>query len=268
MHIFKLMLSEYLTDWKIRLNWGTMNPKDVLTQLGLDDKEAAVYMGLLELGEGSVLTISKRTGVKRPTAYLVLSELEAKGFVSRVIRGKKVSFTAQHPKKILTEAEIRLKEIRDVIPQFEAMLTQKDTRPRVMIYEGKEALDRAYDESFLTKGEILFLSNTALIFDVFQRTLAKQTYVHYGPDFRMREVLDDSEESRAYINKVKGPYHQLRMMPKAFSPFATDIGILENKTLITSAKKEYFTVKIESEEIANAFRAMFEAMWMVSKEAA
>lgn len=243
-----------------------MNPQEVLKQLGLDIKEVAIYMGLLELGEASVLEISKKTGVKRPTAYLVLNALESKGFVSRIIHGKKISFAAQHPKKILAEAEIRLKEVQDVLPQFEAMLVRSDNRPRVMIYEGKDALDRAYDDAFLVKGEMLFMSNMDLVHDIFARTLTKFDYA-MGPDFRSREIIDDGEQARAYAKRVQAEYRKLRFMPKAFQPFATDIGIYGNAVVITSGKKEYFSVKIESKEIADAFRAMFEAMWQISSDA-
>ena len=169
-----------------------METTDVLQSLGLDGKEVAVYLALLELGEATVLTVSRKAAVKRPTAYLVLNSLESKGLVSRTKKGKHTLFTPQHPKKILTEAEIRLKQIKEIIPQFEAMMGQKAARPRVMIYEGKEALDRAYDESFLVKGEVLFLSNISLVLDVFQRTVTKQSYINYGPAYRIREVLYDN----------------------------------------------------------------------------
>src|SRR2546423_1650027 len=98
-----------------------MNPNDVLRGAGLDEKEIEVYIALLELGEATVLQISRKTGVKRPTAYLVLNALEQKGFVSRIVKGKKTFFAPQHPKKILAEAEIKLSEIKKAIPQFEAM---------------------------------------------------------------------------------------------------------------------------------------------------
>ena len=242
-----------------------MNPREVLKQLGLDDKEIAVYMGLLELGEASVLAISKKTGVKRPTAYLILNALESRGLVSRVMKGSKTRFAPQHPKKILAEAELHLKQIQETIPQLEAMMHRSDDRPRVIIYEGKDALDRAYDDAFLIKGEIVFMSNIKLVQEIFVRSLTKLDYA-VSSDFRLREVVDDSENSHAYAKRVSGQYRQIRFMPKEFSPFQTDIGIFGNTTLITSGTKEYFTVKIESKEIADAFRAMFEAMWLVSRE--
>jgi len=243
-----------------------MNPHDVLRGVGLEEKEVEVYMALLEYGEATVLQVSRKAGVKRPTAYLVLSDLEAKGFVSRITKGKKTLFAPQHPKKILTEAEIKLNEIKSALPQFEAMLNKSDDRPRIMIYEGKDALDRAYDDVFIVKGEVLFMNNTALVEDVFERTLNKWNYATLSENFLLREIIDDSEASHLYASKVSGKYRHIRFMPKEFSPFATEVAIFGNNTLITSGKKEYFTVKIESKDIADAFRAMFEAMWLLSKE--
>ena len=243
-----------------------MVPKDILSELGLEEKEISLYLGLLELGEASVLTISKKTGVKRPTAYLILENLEKRGLVSRLVKGGKTFFAAQHPKKIQTETELRLSQLKEVMPQFEAMMKRADARPRVILYEGKDALDRAYDDSFIVKGEMLFMSNMDLVHDVFARTLQKFEYVSFSPEFKTRELADDSETTRTYARKVRGPYRQVRMMPKQFSPFNTDIGVFGNNTLITSGKKEYFTVRIESKEIADAFRAMFEAMWQISRE--
>ncbi|TSC86968.1 MAG: transcriptional regulator TrmB [Parcubacteria group bacterium Gr01-1014_8] len=244
-----------------------MESRETLRHIGLNEKESSVYLALLEIGEASVLKIAKKAVIKRPTAYLILHSLESKGLVSRVEKKRQTLYAPQHPRKILAEAEIRLKEIQNMIPQFEAMMLNKDSRPRVVVFEGKEALDRAYDDSFVVKGEILYMSNMDLVQEVFARTLQKFEYVSLSPAFRTREIADDSEVSRAYARRASGPYRQVRLMPKEFSPFATDIGIFGNTTLITSAKKEYFTVKIESEDIANAFRAMFEAMWQISKPA-
>lgn len=145
----------------------------ILQNIGLDEKEISVYKALLELGEATVLMAAKKGRVKRPTAYLVLNSLESKGLATRVAHGKRTFFTPQHPKKIITEAELRLSELREFVPQLEAMMQQRDDRPRVTIYEGKDALDKAYDDYFLIKGEILFMSNMDLVHEIFARTLQK-----------------------------------------------------------------------------------------------
>ena len=243
-----------------------MNPKDALLHIGLNEKEIQIYLSLLELGSSTVLTIAKRSGIKRPTAYLVLQSLVEKGFASRIIKAKKTYFSPQHPKKLITESELRLKELQEVVPQLEVMFRKRKERPHVRIFEGKDELDRAYDELFLIKGEVLFMSTNKLSMETFPRTYQKQDFTPRSSEFRMRELLDESTESLQYANKVKGQYHEVRFIPKKFLPFEADIGIFGNHTLITSVKKEYFTIDIESKEIAKAFRTIFEMMWMSAKE--
>lgn len=242
-----------------------MEIQDTLQSFGLEEKEKKIYLALLELGDSTVLQVSRKSGVKRPTAYLVLRSLEEKGFISRVLQDKKTVYSPQHPQKLITEAELRLKELRETVPQLETLM-QKEGKPRVTIYEGKIQLDRAYDEAFLVKGEILFISNSKVSLELFAKSFNKLQYKIFSPEFRFREIVDESQESRAYAQKVSGPYREIRFIPKELLPFETDIGIFGNNALITSVKKEYFTIRIESEEIAQAFRTIFELMWRATKE--
>jgi predicted transcriptional regulator len=72
---------------------------DVLKTAGLDEKEAQVYLGLLELGTASVQLIASKAGLKRPTTYLILDSLQAKGMVSIIPRAKKSSLHGREPGK-------------------------------------------------------------------------------------------------------------------------------------------------------------------------
>lgn len=243
-----------------------MDIKETFQNLGLNEKQSAVYLVALELGEGSVADISKKSGIKRPTCYVVLGELEKKGFVSKEIKPNTTWYVPEHPKKLLTEAQLKMKELQSVIPQLESLFQKDSGKPRVMMYEGKGELDRAYDESFIAKGEVLYMSTLKLSQEVFRRTFRKMDIIPLSENYRMRELVDDSPEAREYISKVSNQYRQVRIIPRAFLPFEIDIGIFGNRVLITSVKKEFFTVSIESPEIAQAFRQLFEAMWKLSSE--
>ena len=65
-----------------------------LTDFGFTDKEARVYLALLELGEGNVTHIAQKTGLKRAIIYIVLERLMQQGYASRTGRGKVQRFTA------------------------------------------------------------------------------------------------------------------------------------------------------------------------------
>jgi|SRR3989344_2467403 len=235
-----------------------------LQNIGLSKKEAEVYTLLVELGESSVLDIAKRSAIKRPTVYVILRSLQDRGLASKVLKGKRTLFVPRHPRTLMGEAELRLKAVERIMPQLESLLRQKEGKPRVMIYEGKDQLDRAYDDAFVATGESLFISTIGLSKEVFPRSFQKITLKTFSPDYRWRELMDESEEAKKYAQTAQGPYREIRFIPKKLLPFDTDIGIFGNNVVITSAKGEYFTIRIESKEISHAFRVMFELMWQAS----
>ena len=243
-----------------------MTTPETLISLGLEPKEASIYIAILELGETTVADIAKKSGVKRPTAYVILRSLESKGFVSRLIKGKKTLFSPEHPRKLITEAEIRLKELNEILPQLESLFHTEEGRPRVMIYEGKEELDRAYDEWFVVKGELVYIGTLKLSSEIFSKTYNKLKYIAQSPEFSLRELIDDNDEGRKYAKEVSSSRRLVRFLPKEVLPFEADIGIFGNRVLITSVKKDYFTVSVESKEIAEAFRKIFDTLWGIAKE--
>lgn len=259
-------MSEMLTEHRKWLNIRYMILKETLKNLGLEEKEVDIYLALLELGEATVLEISRKSNIKRSTAYVILESLEKKGFVTKTIKGKKTFFISQHPRKLAAEAEIRLKELQEVMPQMESLFRGAGDRPRVMIYEGKEDLDRAYDEAFVAKGEIVWMGSLKLSQEVFPRTFRKIGFMKMSPEFKIRELIDQSEESQKYAEQIRSQYYLVRFIPQKLLPFEADIGIFGNRVLITSVKKEYFTISIESAEIARVFRVIFETMWNIGKE--
>jgi sugar-specific transcriptional regulator TrmB len=71
---------------------------ETLIKLGLSEKEAAVYLATLELGEDTALNIAEKSQVNRTTTYVILEKLMKLGLASTVERGKKTVFVAEDPR--------------------------------------------------------------------------------------------------------------------------------------------------------------------------
>jgi predicted DNA-binding transcriptional regulator len=61
-----------------------MNLEETLEKLGLNEKEAKVYLALLELGQDTVQNIAQRASITRPTTYNILDALVKKGLTTQV----------------------------------------------------------------------------------------------------------------------------------------------------------------------------------------
>lgn len=124
----------------------------LLERLGLSQKEARVYLALLELGKDTVQNIGKKAKVARPTTYVILEKLLDLGLVSVADENKKTLFVAESPKeleKLLKQQEqdfeYRRQELNDQLDQLLAIYNASGSKPIVRYFEGPEglkALDR------------------------------------------------------------------------------------------------------------------------------
>ncbi len=82
-----------------------------LQDVGLNEKEAKVYLYLVAVDHASVLDIAKKTLIKRPTVYTTLQSLAKKGLASETTVGKKTHYQAEPPERLETYVERRKLEL-------------------------------------------------------------------------------------------------------------------------------------------------------------
>lgn len=118
-----------------------------LKDIGLSDKEAAVYVALLSFDKALAAEIAEKAKIKRPTAYVVLESLQKKGLVSETNIGKKTYYLAEPPEKLnlFIERQMHLleenkKSLDIIIPQLKGIQREEGEKPVVQFFEGKEGV--------------------------------------------------------------------------------------------------------------------------------
>src|SRR3989344_8883452 len=137
-----------------------------LQQLGLDEKQATVYLDLLQVGKDTAFNIAKRTKLKRSTVYVKLDELNLKSLVEPVKTAKTTLYRANTPKKILDLLDFRKKQAEEVLPTLLSLYKSETDRPRIQIYEGADAVSKVYEEAMSAMsdgGEILTFGTVAFM---------------------------------------------------------------------------------------------------------
>jgi sugar-specific transcriptional regulator TrmB len=64
----------------------------ILTDLGLSEHEALVYLANISLGPTTILKIAQAAEIKRTTVYAVIESLKTKGLINVQIKGFKKLF--------------------------------------------------------------------------------------------------------------------------------------------------------------------------------
>jgi predicted transcriptional regulator len=108
-----------------------------LMGIGLEEKEARVYLALVSLGSASAYAIAEKAEMKKPTTYVILSELLQKGLVLKSLKSKRQLFSAKSPDELLAQAEEKLRAARASLPKIQAL--SKEQKIKTMYFEGMNA---------------------------------------------------------------------------------------------------------------------------------
>ncbi len=237
-----------------------MIPK--LIEFGLSEKEAKIYLALVELGPSSVTEIARRARVTRTNAYHLLNSLLTHGLVSSNQGEAKVIFSAEKPDRLLFmmkeqlhEAERNFKLAEELMPELKSIYHDPEKKVSVRYYEGVEGIITAYEDTLTAKGKIFGYASVEHQHSFFPG---------YFPEYYTRRselgievdcFLADSEESRKVKSMDKHHRRRTRIIPEKFK-ISPEINIYDDKIAIMSLK-ERFGVIIESGEVADAFMKMF-----------
>ncbi len=243
--------------------------KKSLISIGFSEKEIEVYLALLELGKGTVTQIARKAGINRPTAYHVLASLELKKLVRTSGKEPKQEYTAESPENIekileekISEYTSQLKQAKIIIPEL-VSIHNKDNRPKIKFYEGKDGLQTVYEDTLSSTEEILAYASVEDI---------QPTLPHYFPEYYkrrakkgipIRAIFPDSPDARERASLDKEEMRQSLIVPNTYG-FHPEINIYDNKVMIASWR-EKLGIIIESAEIADAMKKIYELAWAEAK---
>src|SRR3989344_2304159 len=121
-----------------------MEIPEILEKIGLNQKEAMVYMALLELGTASVESIALKAGTKRPTTYLILDELQKKGLATLIPRAKKVLYMPESPEKLISDLTRKQELVKRFLPDMLAVYNEPKDKPQVQLFSGVSGIKQVY----------------------------------------------------------------------------------------------------------------------------
>lgn len=242
--------------------------KKKLIDFGMSDKEASVYLAMLELGPASALDIAKKADVNRATTYILIESLKRRGLMNSVEREKKTLFAAESPEHLLSivgeklvEAEKQQTGLHDVMPEFMALFNAVEEKPRVRFFESYEGI-RACREALLQTRDAQELI---------------RVFIHYNED--MVRLAKFEEEQRLGLNRRASKFRllysmepgldlpafgkniEIRRAPHDMPLFHGELNIADRFILAASATPRPIVVIIESKQVAELFRSLFDLAW-------
>ncbi len=236
----------------------------VLTGIGLNDKEAKVYLACVQNGTSVVSKIGSTAGINRVTTYDILDKLKQKGLVSFFTKKKTKYFTALDPETVLEDFEKKTNELRTSLPKFKR-LSGETSHPRIRYFEGLEGIKAIYTDTLSSKTEILNYSNSSEIRKQWPNYDSEYVAKRAKKKIFLRGVAPKDSKGLTVQNEDKSYHRAFRLINEENFNFTNEINIYDDKVSIISFKDELIGMIIESPEIANSQRAIFEIVWQFAE---
>lgn len=241
-----------------------------LIEIGLNEKEAKVYLASLELGQSTVQDIAKKAAVNRATTYFVIEGLMKSGLMSSFHKGKKQYFIAADPDRLVEvleqEKDIlekRKENLKKLLPQLQSINNKQSNRPVVKYYEGKEGILSMVNEVTVPGKEVVRMAyNKDAVIKTFSEEQRKKWTEHRVKNNIITKVIYTFKngvlESNADGTRRKVPFEKF--------PITCDIAVYDDKIRLASFGDRMVGVVIEDKELAASFRAVLDLAWEAAEK--
>lgn len=247
-----------------------MDLQNELEKAGLKDKEAAVYKVLLEMGQATALQISKQTGINRPTVYLQLESLAQKGLASVLAKGKTRGLFEASPidsvLEMLKEEQIkaagRFASFESVFPLLRG-LAAAGSKPSVKVFEGKSTWQKQRSLSSKSKEKMVrSMFNLDMIHSAFDDDARGVVSKERVKNKVLSRVIYNGSEGAVLQKNDKQRLRESIWLPDDKVRINFNFIVYDNTVLIQSTEQGFWGIAIESPQIADSFKSIFDLLWL------
>jgi DNA-binding transcriptional regulator GbsR (MarR family) len=128
------------------------------SRLGISKHAEHIYITLIDIGQSSISTLVRSTGLHRPTVYTHIKELEKFELISTSKVGKRIFYFAQSPDRLRTMATELPKDVDTFIKEIRPTYERTHGKPELRWYQGDDVVTWVYDDvlSKLKKGDMFY----------------------------------------------------------------------------------------------------------------
>lgn len=239
-----------------------MNLEKELQEIGLQEKEAKVYIAMLELGRATAQDIAKKAEVNRATTYFVMENLMKKGLASAIDEGPRQYFLPEDPSQLEAifekqriEFEARRERVAGLVSELSERNALKTKKPVVKYYFGKEGILRMANSSFkVGKGHEGFSIFSRAVLDKYisreDRDHARK--VRVNNHVQMKVICNPSDELIAPAENDR-----FIVVPPEKYDLPGDITVYKNIIQLISYE-DTIGIVIENDSLSKTLKALFD----------
>ena len=235
-----------------------------LKKLGLSQKEAQLYLIALEAGPATVAKLAQKSGLKRGTIYEFLGAMLEKGLLEVSILGKRKLYAGVEPKKLQKIIDRQKEILENLLPDLSLLAIGTSAKPKIKFYEGHEGMLSVYYEilDLPVGSEVLGFATFEGIYKLFsKKEIDSYIKKRAAKKIKQKLIVPTDEYAQNHTIENKKEFRETIMVPKNKFSITSEINIYQNKVAIVSLGEEQVGVIIESKQMADTQRAIFNLLW-------
>ena len=236
-----------------------------LQHIGLSSKEAHVYEALLKVERSSAVELSRKTGIKQPTVYVIIDTLKNKNLVKEITVGKRPFYEAEDPESLRSlvaeekmKIDRKMEKLESLIGSLKTLDKETGSKPVVRFHEGKEALKKAVQEYTSVKEFSDGLDYGIYSYELLDKLFSKRELEQID-----QARLENNSTFRAiytgaakYIQPENKNQELIKIDQERF-PIECDISVFNDEVRIfTLGSRTPSGIFIKNKEVATTFKSL------------
>ncbi len=236
---------------------------DILIKNGFTEKEAKLYMAVLEGGELTLAQAAKKAGLKRSTVYSLVEGMKKQGYVSLLKQRGIHYITALSPRLLIEQFEHATQLAKSSLPQLIDLAYASPMKPRIYFYEGIEGIKKILMDAASCKRDYVGFIDYAL--------MPKELYVYIrekvAPERSqnktfLRLLMPKNEANKKILKEyVEQVEHRLVNFPSDRNHIEILIYDHSKIGFMSFVKNEMFGLVLDSEAIHQTLEDLFMLIW-------
>lgn len=239
-----------------------------LERIGLNEKEAKVYLAGLALGQATAQQLAAKATVARPSTYIAIESLTQKGLMSSFQKGKRKMFVAadaKHLSFVIEAKRKQLEEQEEVAKRIAERLEKRATKSEsseisAEVHEGHAAI--AYVQGLLRE------HSGSEAFEIFNEEDVRRfippnvSEEDARRDFTKRfkvKTLCIAPARTPELDTIEGV--EGHWLPIDEFPFSGEILVFGTTVVFTMYSDTVRALVIKSKEFSNSMRTMGRVFW-------
>ena len=242
-----------------------MQNLNILEKIGLNHKQSAIYMALVESVPCTISDLYKKTGIHRPLLYKEIPVLEKIGLINIMPKGKRKYYIAESPEKLKNLTNELVSGLETALPELISVFQSKKQKPVIKYLEGRKGITFVFDDIITTlkRGEIYYRYTSESREDLYK------VNKYLPKDFRKRRDNNQierfvicNESTFARKKQTEVLTRSLKMVPKSYDLFEYDISefIYGHKVAYVDYNTETALI-IENQKFAEFQKKIFKLLY-------